>query len=40
MSTESGPALADRYGVNRSLINRIKRGDAWKDYTNPFGGLM
>ena len=40
MSEESGPVLSARYGVNRSLITRIKRGHAWKDYTNPFGGLM
>lgn len=29
VSEESGPVLAERYGVNRSLIPRIKRGDAW-----------
>lgn len=39
-STESGPVLAARYGVNKSRINAIKRGDAWKDYTpSPFAGL-
>lgn len=40
MSVESGPVLSARYGVDKSLVNRIKRGHAWKDYTNPFGGLM
>lgn len=40
MSNETGPVLAERYGVDRSLINRIKRNEAWKDYTNPFAGLM
>lgn len=40
MSSESGPVLALRYGVNRSLINNIKAGRAWKDYANPFAGLM
>ena len=40
MSTESGPVLAARYGVNKSLINGIKRGTAWKDYSNPFAALM
>lgn len=40
-STESGPVLAARYGINRSRINDIKRGRAWKEYgTNPFQGLM
>lgn len=39
-SKESGPVLAARYGVDRSLITRIKRGDAWKDYRNPFAGLI
>lgn len=40
MSNESGPVLAARYGVNRSLINGIKRGTVWKDYANPFAALM
>lgn len=40
-SSESGPALARKYGVNRSRIQAIKSGKAWKDYTgNPFQGLM
>lgn len=39
-SKESGPVLAERYGVNKSLINKIKRGESWCDYTpNPFIGL-
>jgi hypothetical protein len=40
MSDESGPVLAVKYGVNRSLINNIKRNRAWRDYSNPFAGLM
>lgn len=40
ISNESGPVLAKRYGVNRSLINSIKRGDIWQDYSNPFAGLL
>ena len=40
LSDESGPVLAARYGVNRSLVNGIKRGKSWKDYSNPVAGLM
>lgn len=41
-STETGPVLAARYGIHRSLVNKIKRGDAWATahYTNMFSGLM
>lgn len=38
-SADTEVNLAKRYGVNRSLIGRIRRGDAWRDYTNPFSGL-
>lgn len=40
VSDESGPVLAARYNVNRSVINGIKNGTRWKDYANPFAGLM
>jgi hypothetical protein len=40
MSTETGPVLAARYGIDKALVNRIKSGGAWKDYSNPFMGLM
>jgi hypothetical protein len=39
LSTESGPVLAERYGINRSRVNAIKRGEAWKDYSSPWRGL-
>lgn len=39
LSSESGPVLAARYGVNKSVINNIKRGVSWKDYANPFFAL-
>lgn len=39
MSDESGPVLAERYGLHRSMVNRIKRGESWKDHTNPFFAL-
>lgn len=39
-SEESGPVLAERYGVTRSTINSIKRGKTWSAGLNPFAGLM
>ena len=39
MSDECGPVLAERFGINKSRVNAIKRGEAWKDYSNPFAGL-
>lgn len=39
-SDESNLALAERFGVNRSRIGAIRRGVAWKDYSNPFTALM
>lgn len=42
MSEESGPKLSARYGVNKSLINGIKNGRAWKEYSssNLFAALI
>lgn len=40
MSSESGPVLAERYGISRHMVNRIKRGEAWRDTANPWAGLM
>ncbi len=39
MSEETGPVLAARYGINRSLVGCIKRGERWKDYANPYSTL-
>lgn len=39
-STESGPVLAARYGVNCTTINNIKRGDSWASGAHPFAGLV
>lgn len=39
MSDESGPVLAERYGVHKSLVNSIKRGVIWREYSSPFAGL-
>lgn len=38
-SEESGPVLGQRYGVTRTTINSIKRGERWRDYSSPFAGL-
>ena len=40
MSDEPGPVLAARYGINKSLVNKIKRGQAWRDVSTPWEGLM
>lgn len=40
VSTETAPVLSARYGINKSLINKIKRGLAWRDLTAPFMGLF
>jgi len=39
-SDESGPVLAARFGVQRGMISRIRRGQAWREFGgNPFAGL-
>lgn len=38
-SEESGPVLAARFGIDKSQVNNIKRGDAWREYCTPFSGL-
>jgi hypothetical protein len=38
-STESEVVLGPLYGVARSYIGRIRRGEARKDYSSPFAGL-
>lgn len=40
LSPISTRALAKLHSVNRSVIIGIKAGRMWKDYTNPFAGLM
>ena len=39
-STESGQVLAERYGVSRSWVNRIKRNEVWRMLSNPWKGLF
>lgn len=38
-SDESGPVLASQYGVNKSLVARIRRNEAWREFSTPFSGL-
>lgn len=40
LSTEPGPVLAERFGVSRSWINRIKRGEVWRVLSSPWQGLF
>ncbi len=40
LSNESGPVLAQLYGVDKSLISKVRRGTAWRVLANPFAGLM
>jgi hypothetical protein len=38
-SEESGTVLAERYGIDKGLVSRIRRGEAWREFSNPFAGL-
>lgn len=40
LSTESARALAQRYGVSKSWIGRIRQNRAWRVLTSPFAGLL
>ena len=39
-SAESGAELSRRYGICETRISSIKRGIGWRDYSNPWQGLM
>lgn len=39
-SSETSRVLAARYGVDKSIICRIKSGQAWVNLSNPFAGLI
>lgn len=34
-SDEPGPVLAARYGIHRTLVSRIRRGEAWCEWETP-----
>lgn len=40
LSSEKSKDLAKAYGVDKSLINKIKRNVAWVEFTSPFSGLF
>lgn len=39
MRTEAAHVLAPIYGVDKSLINKVRSGRAWRDMSSPFAGL-
>ena len=39
-STEPANALDKRYGLSNGRASLIRRGRAWRDYANPFAGLL
>ena len=39
-SNEPLAVLIARYGISQSVASRVRSGQAWKDYTNPFSQLM
>ena len=40
-SDEPVKDLAERYGLSKDRVYRIRRGEAWRDYSNnPFAGLL
>lgn len=40
MSSESSPVLAERFGVSKSAITRIRRNEVWRMLTSPWQGLF
>lgn len=38
-SNEPASHLAERFGICASNASSIRRGERWKDYSNPFNGL-
>jgi hypothetical protein len=40
MSDETASVTAQRHGISKSSVNRIRAHIAWKEYVTPFRGLM
>lgn len=38
-SGETLKVLGERFGVHFSLISKVRRGEAWRDFSSPFSGL-
>jgi hypothetical protein len=38
-SSDSGPVESKRYGIDKAMISRIRRGEAWREFSTPFSGL-
>ena len=38
-SNETSVALAKRYGVAQAHVSKVRLGQAWRDFSNPFQGL-
>lgn len=38
-SPETGAAISRRLGINKTLTSRVRRHQAWKEYSTPFAGL-
>lgn len=39
-SDKSASQLARDFGINPRQVRRIRAGEAWKDYSNPWAGLL
>lgn len=39
-SAETSTALEQRYGLPRGRASKVRRGETWRDYANPFAGLI
>lgn len=39
-SDEPGTVLAQQHQVSVSIVSRIRRGDAWREYTGPWAALL
>lgn len=39
-SDDAGRTLAEQHQVSNSMVSRIRRGAAWREYTGPWAGLM
>lgn len=40
LRTEPAHVLGPIYGVDKSLITRIRAGKCWREYSSPFAGLL